>query len=225
METTDGRRPTRRSQQERRNESRRKLLDAATRLFGSRGYAGTTLVEIGREAGVSHGLVTYHFGTKQDCIKAVLKHVRAANGRRNDGHLLGSRGLASLDALCRFYLREPAADRPGARAIVVAIAESISATPELKELTARNDLVFRDRVARSLEEAKADGEIGSAVDVDLQAYLIVGLLRGVLQQRMVDPDHGDTDRVISAAIEMVRASLRSAPQSEVALADTRGGLR
>jgi AcrR family transcriptional regulator len=197
----------RRTQEERRKESRRKVIDAATRLIGTRGYSGTTLVEIGREAGVSHGLVTYHFGTKEDCIKAVLEDIRAATTRRNEGRMSGQRGLASLDRLCEFYLRGSGGDRPGARAIYVAIAESIGATPELKDLTAQNDDVFRQTVARALTEALEDGEISAEVDVSAYAVLIVGLLRGVSLQRMVNPRAVKLDAMVPALISMVRASL------------------
>lgn len=201
---------TRRTQQERREETRRRLLDAATRLFGTRGYSGTTLIEIGREAGLSHGLVTYHFGTKKDCIKAVLEDIREATVRRNAKRQSGQRGLDSLDRLCELYLRGTVGDRPGARAIYVAIAESISATPELKELTAENDRVFRRAIARTLTEAVEDGEIAEDVDVATQAILIVGLLRGVVQQRMVDTGAVRLDTIVPTAIAMIRASLSEA---------------
>lgn len=44
--------------------TRRKLLDAARRLFAAQGYAATTLSAIAREAGVSPPTVTAVFGTK-----------------------------------------------------------------------------------------------------------------------------------------------------------------
>jgi len=44
--------------------TRRKLLDAARRLFSAQGYAATTLPAIAREAGVSPPTVTAVFGTK-----------------------------------------------------------------------------------------------------------------------------------------------------------------
>ena len=199
---------TRRTQQERRENSRRKLINAATRLFGTRGYSGTTMVEIGREAGVSHGLVTYHFGTKKGCIKAVIEDIQIATSRHNDGQLTGQRGLASLDRVCEFYLRASTADQPVAlRAICVAITESISATPELKELTAENDYMFRQAIIRALTEAAEDGEISSAVNVETHAVLIVGLLRGVVLQHMVNNSAVKLDSIIPAVIAMARVSL------------------
>ena len=44
------------------------VLDAAERLFAARGYRGTSLEEIGREAGLSRGTPGYFFGSKLDRI-------------------------------------------------------------------------------------------------------------------------------------------------------------
>ncbi len=198
----------RRTQEERRAASRQKLIEAATRLLASRGYAGTTLVEIGKEAGVSHGLVTYHFGTKQGCIKAVLESIRKATEQRNAGQLAELRGLASLDLLTEIYLGGPASERLGVRAISVAMVESISATPDLKPLMAANDQAFRDVVAQALVEAIEDGETAADVDIDSQAVLIVALLRGVVQQRLVKPRAVKLDAIVPAVKAKIRAGLQ-----------------
>lgn len=55
----------RRTQAQRRAESRVRLIQAAIRLLGSHGYAGTSLVEIGKAAGLSRGLVSHHFGSRK----------------------------------------------------------------------------------------------------------------------------------------------------------------
>ena len=54
-------------------EARRLLLEAAERLFAERGLEGVSVREIAAEAGVSHGGLNYHFGTKEQLYVAVLK--------------------------------------------------------------------------------------------------------------------------------------------------------
>ena len=44
--------------------TRHALLDAAERVFGRRGVARTSLVEIAEEAGVTRGAVYWHFKDK-----------------------------------------------------------------------------------------------------------------------------------------------------------------
>jgi TetR/AcrR family transcriptional regulator len=60
------------------------VLDAAERLFASRGYRGTSLEEIGREAGLSRGTPGYFFGSKQrlygEVLDRLLTRAQAALG-------------------------------------------------------------------------------------------------------------------------------------------------
>ena len=52
---------------------RAKILDTATRMFIARGYSGTTLEAIGREARVSKRAIYQHVGTKAQLFRAVCK--------------------------------------------------------------------------------------------------------------------------------------------------------
>jgi AcrR family transcriptional regulator len=54
-----------------------KILDTAERLFAVKGFAGTSLRAIIKEAGVNTASVHYHFGSKEGLIEAVLQR-RAA---------------------------------------------------------------------------------------------------------------------------------------------------
>lgn len=55
--------------------TRRAILAAASRLFSERGYEGTGIRDIEQAAGVKRGVVTYHFGNKEDVWKAVVNFV------------------------------------------------------------------------------------------------------------------------------------------------------
>jgi TetR/AcrR family transcriptional regulator len=53
--------------------TRQSILDAGLRLFAERGFAGATIEQIARRAGVNKALVSYYFGSKrglQDAIHA-----------------------------------------------------------------------------------------------------------------------------------------------------------
>jgi AcrR family transcriptional regulator len=56
-------------------DTREKILDAAERHFAGHGFAGTSLRAVIREAGVNLAAVHYHFGTKEDLLRAVLDRV------------------------------------------------------------------------------------------------------------------------------------------------------
>lgn len=67
----------RRTQQERRDETQRKLLDATLQCLVERGHARTTTTEIVRAAGVSQGALFTHYPTKAALLAAAVEHLFA----------------------------------------------------------------------------------------------------------------------------------------------------
>jgi len=101
-------------------DSRTLILDAAERLFAERGFARTTIKEIGRAAGVNSALLYYYFADKDRLYRAVLQ--------RLVGRLVA-----------RTTRRLEATGTPQARlqAFVEAQAEVLIANPNLPRLIVR----------------------------------------------------------------------------------------
>jgi AcrR family transcriptional regulator len=55
-----------------RGQRRQQLIDATMHVLARKGYAQTTLSDVAAEAGVSHGLVNFHFESKEKLLTAVL---------------------------------------------------------------------------------------------------------------------------------------------------------
>lgn len=56
-------------------QNRRKILDAASRLFRARGFEAVTVAEVMKAAGLTHGGFYGHFKSKDDLIAQTLVHV------------------------------------------------------------------------------------------------------------------------------------------------------
>lgn len=65
--------PDRRTQAERREETRERLLRAAIGCLREEGYAGLTTREVARRAGVSQGAQAYHFPSRADMVAGVVE--------------------------------------------------------------------------------------------------------------------------------------------------------
>ncbi|MEQ8178148.1 MAG: TetR/AcrR family transcriptional regulator [Amphiplicatus sp.] len=98
-----------RTQHERREESRERILDAAEELFAKRGYHGVTMKDVSREAGVDAGLLHYYFAGKAGVFKAVIDRradivntTRLASMQRYEKEAAGA---MTVEGIVRAYLR------------------------------------------------------------------------------------------------------------------------
>ncbi|HET7612414.1 MAG TPA: TetR/AcrR family transcriptional regulator [Gemmatimonadaceae bacterium] len=88
---------TRRTQAERRTQTRADLIAAARAQFAERGYAAVSLEEIVRAAGVTRGALYHHFADKQDLFRTIVREIE----QEIDVRML-STGGAELSGLERF---------------------------------------------------------------------------------------------------------------------------
>lgn len=119
--------------------TRDRILDAAERLFAVRGYHGVSIRDVTGEADVDVALVSYHFGSKQGLLEAVvMRRAGDLNDERLarlDAVLAGARGRAtpSLEAIIDAFTH-PLLDRstrgsPGWKSYFALIAE-VNNSPE-----------------------------------------------------------------------------------------------
>lgn len=70
-----------RTQQQRREETRRALLDAAVESLIEVGFARTTTLEVQRRADVSRGALLHHFPSKAELLVAAIEHLAEMRAR------------------------------------------------------------------------------------------------------------------------------------------------
>lgn len=67
--------PTRTPRTLSRDERRTQLIEATLSTIAERGFSRTTLTEVARRAGLSHGLVLFHFETKEKLLAEALDYI------------------------------------------------------------------------------------------------------------------------------------------------------
>jgi AcrR family transcriptional regulator len=128
---------------------RTRLLEAIGRAVAERGYAGATIDDVVRRAGVSKATFYEHFADKQDCFLAayeaaseeLLARVREAHASASDDWM--ERTRAGIHA----YLRWLAADPALARVYLVEVAAAGPVALERRE-------ALRDRYAELVRERR-----------------------------------------------------------------------
>ncbi len=91
-----------RTQQQRRDETRGALLDAAVESLIEVGFARTTTLEVQRRADVSRGALLHHFPSKTELLVAAIAHLaemRARELKQLAAQLPESNGIARTGAV------------------------------------------------------------------------------------------------------------------------------
>jgi AcrR family transcriptional regulator len=195
-------RPPRRTQQERRDETERRVLAAATELVARHGSRALTLAEVGAAAGYSRGIVSHHFGSREALLRAVMRDAQtfAVPEPTEDA-------ADWLATMVRAYLENITSRRPSAAAFLQMWAEAIAADPVLAPLYAEHDASFRALLADRVRDGVRDGSVRADVDPEATAVLLVGLLRGIALQLISTPRPTGVDAIVVEAERSVRRVL------------------
>lgn len=200
----------RRTQAERTATANRRMLRAAGRLIARQGYTKTTLAQVGKEAGYTGGLVSHHFGSKEGLLRELVG--RIAGRFYEDQIHEATEGRSGLDALCATadaYLEELAVRQERMRTLYVLMGEALGPVPEIQDVFADLNRDFRLQVRAFIEQGIERGEIRDGLDLDAEAALVIGMLRGVASQWMADPACFD--------LSAVRESLNDALKRHLAV--------
>jgi AcrR family transcriptional regulator len=193
-------RPARRTQAERRAESERRLIQAAAELIVERGIEGTSLAEIGRRAGYSHGLVHQRFGSKDALIERLAEQAVQLFTVSTVAAIGDAQGAQAVRMVAENYLDLIQGADPIARVHLLVWCEAIAAGSGKRPYRVGWDRLLRSSLAAMITTGIADGSIRSSLDPEPAAVIIVGLLRGVALQLMIDPDAGTTAGARSAVL-------------------------
>jgi len=197
--------PTRRALQA--SETRARLIESASRLFAARGYAATSVAAIGEEAGMSRGLVNFHFQTKEKLLHAVIEQlVSELEQRMFPADAVVERPFDALIVLIDAH-RTFVAERPQrARLLFRLQAEELDPGLGL-DAFARLHERWLERTRPWWDAALAAGEIDAALDHNAVATVAIGALRGVALEALLAPDAVDVDAAYAQVRLMLERSL------------------
>lgn len=213
--------PVRSTQEERRAEAERRLVEAAAELIGEVGASRVTLAMVGERAGYSRGLATHHFGSKGALMQRVVDVVTE---RFREALIRERRSASVMDellGLVRIYFDLVSDLPPLHRARLVLVADAVATgSPAVRPATISSDRAFRLEMVRGIERGIAAGEFAPSVDPSGLATAILGMLRGVAFQSMLDAEV-DLDACRREVEQLLVARLR--PAAEPAAQRTRKG--
>jgi AcrR family transcriptional regulator len=174
------------------DELRGRLLTAAATVFARNGYAGTKVMDIVREAGLSAGALYGRFSSKNDLLREAVVRRSARSGFMAGG-APSLRGLFRGTArLVRFGLTDSEAMR--LEAYVSARRE-----PAVAEALAAAHSEWRANIQPLIDAARADGSLAPDHDPEAVLFLFRTLYLGLLLHRasgLHSPDDSDWVRIV-----------------------------
>ena len=173
-------------------EGRRALLAAAVHVVATRGLRHLTYRSVAQEAGVAHGLVAHHFGTRGALLEAALEFSLA----NSVDSISAEPGSGDLDALFAGVVEMVQAN-PDDQAFQYELILEARRRPELRPHVEQVYATYRQALRTELEAA------GIAAD-DALVHLVFAAVDGLVFQQVCLEDPA----AARAGVERLRALLR-----------------
>lgn len=191
-------------------ERRHQILTAAYQVAGEQGLGETTVLQVAAAAGVSPGLVIFHFKSRRQLLLALLEQLLATTTVLRSGLSTAVPAPAvNLLAVLRQEIHRLTSEPVRIRLTFdywMAGVRDLEIRDRLQEEFARYRQAFRPLAEIVLREHP---DRFPGVTADGLAGLSVSLIKGCAVQSMIDPDHFDVDEYLTAAIGLLSVSASS----------------
>jgi AcrR family transcriptional regulator len=161
------------------------ILDAARKVFATRGFSESTVDEIAAAAGIAKGTVYLYYQSKRDIYLAALKHGLMELMERTRLTMAAATGIQSkLHAFIRTRLEYAEANRDFIKIYHSEFGNLTNAAicdSEFQQLYLRQAKVLET----VLKEAVKSGEIRE-IRTEFAAFLIYDMVKGVMTQRLLE---------------------------------------
>jgi AcrR family transcriptional regulator len=161
-------------------DSRKRLVQAALKLFSARGYYHTAIADILKESGVTRGSLYYHFPSKKelgfaaiDEMMRLLAEEGAGRHLRTDEHPIDTmlKMIDELPGLVKLQTGE---------ALTPSLAVRLGAVDaEFRERLATRYAVLIDELEAILRRGVAEGQIVESVDPRMLTGVFVVMCEGI----------------------------------------------
>jgi AcrR family transcriptional regulator len=198
-----------RTQQERKADTRERLLSAAAQLFAEHGIDAVSVDAVAEAAGRTSGAVYDHFGSKQAMLLALLDEwkqslVTVIAEEFELSSDIGDR----LRAVAANVIAHPSEETR--RLLLLERELWLRAARDAEVATALRDRArdAHEHMARGFATWMADGLIAPASPADTLATVFQALVIGMEIQHRIDPGAVDTDGVAAALGSVVGVAVR-----------------
>jgi AcrR family transcriptional regulator len=181
---------------------RRQIVETAIETIATHGYSQASLAEIAKKAGISKGVISYHFDGKEELLDEILRSLlrKPAEFVKERVDSAGT-ALEKLRAYVAANFEFMKSHRVGYVALVALWGQRYGAGDE-SSLNAEAYEPSRHYLAHILEEGRKTGEM-RPLPVRTTASLVQAAIDGVMLQWVFDEDSIDLDVARDEVTEML----------------------
>jgi len=158
---------------------RERIIEAAARLFGEKGYHDTTTAEIAEAAGVAAGTIYIYFSSKEELLVAVFEEFLGEHmSRLKEGIERETTAEAKLSRLLALGLRLMQDNPDSARIFLSQLRQS---TTMITTVAKRSSRAYKDIIEQVLREG-----VQSGLCRNISVPAVATMLFGAFQNTVLD---------------------------------------
>jgi AcrR family transcriptional regulator len=183
--------------------SAQRIIDATIRLIADEGLGGMTMQRIAQSIGSSNSLVVFHFGSKENLLRAVIQHLSDQFDQmwqqmvNAPGLTAEQRVLGAIDC-ARHFSRQ----HPDWVAVWVMVGGDRQTMQIDRAISAPNDLAYTAQVRALLAEIAESGDYAGA-DPDILSAGLNYLVQGAWYWDNAFPDAKASDAMHKTALMLL----------------------
>jgi AcrR family transcriptional regulator len=197
--------------QQRSEETRARILDAAVRRFAISGYSAASVDNICDEAGISKGAFYHHFPSKQAIFLALL----GGWLKMIDSSLESLRRPSAPETFVHMTQLLPAIFAAADDRLPMFLEFWMQASRDEKvwEATIAPYRHYREYFAKLIEDGIAEGSL-NAVEPEAAAHVVLSLAVGLLLQGVLDPQGADWPKIAEQGMKILMNGLAKTKSSD-----------
>jgi AcrR family transcriptional regulator len=180
---------TRLTRAESREQTRKRLLAAAARLFAKNGFDATSVDDVAEEAGFSKGALYYNFASKDELFEALVDESIAEMVSGLESALANAHTIEEkLAAMQRVLTEEERTGGHGGTALELEVITQALRDRKLRRTVGKAYTHMRDAIASLIEQQYAGAGAKPPLPPDQLAIAIMAGSLGVGLMQALDPD-------------------------------------
>lgn len=191
---------------------RERIIQAAAKFFGDKGYHNTTTAEIAEAAGVAAGTIYIYFSSKEELVVAVFEEFLGRNmNRLQEGVAAEATPEGKIRKLMSLGFRLMEENPDSARIFLSQLRQS---TTMIKMVAKQSSRAYRDIIEAILKEGVEKG-VFRPMDTGATASMLFGAYQNVVLDWVADDCSFPLAEMSNAAAEFILRGV---------MANARGGV-